>query len=158
MNSIPEELKVNARWVCCTADKRPICPATGAPASSTDPATWASYAAAVQAVPRLGCRGIGYVLGDGLCGIDIDHCINPATGELLPEALDIVEAMHSYTELSPSGTGLHILWRGKKAGPACRRALAPGAGDFDQSPAGPRWRKVGRPAGRKLAGVCGFPQ
>lgn len=64
MNSIPEELKVNARWVCCTADKRPICPATGAPASSTDPATWASYAAAVQAVPRLGCRGIGYVLGD----------------------------------------------------------------------------------------------
>lgn len=128
MNSIPEELKANARWVCCTADKRPICPATGAPASSTDPATWASYAAAVQAVPRLGCRGIGYVLGDGLCGIDIDHCINPATGELLPEALDIVEAMHSYTELSPSGTGLHILWRGKKAGPACRRALAPGAG------------------------------
>ena len=75
MNSIPEELKVNARWVCCTADKRPICPATGAPASSTDPATWASYAAAVQAVPRLGCRGIGYVLGDGLCGIDIDHCM-----------------------------------------------------------------------------------
>ena len=149
MNSIPEELKVNARWVCCTADKRPI---------------WASYAAAVQAVPRLGCRGIGYVLGDGLCGIDIDHCINPATGGLLPEALDIVEVMHSYTELSPSGTGLHILWRGKKAGPACRRALAPGAGleMYDGgryfTVTGRSWRKAGRPAGRKLAGVCGFPQ
>ena len=68
MNSIPEELKVNARWVCCTADKRPICPATGAPASSTDPATWASYAAAVQAVPRLAAAASAMCWGMGSAG------------------------------------------------------------------------------------------
>lgn len=124
--SIPEELKTTPRWVCCTADKLPICPRNGAAASSTDPGTWADYATAAGAVSRLGCRGIGFVLGDGIAGIDIDHCIDPSTGGVDETALAIVDAMHSYTEISPSGTGLHILWRGVKAGPACRRSLAPG--------------------------------
>lgn len=126
--SIPEELKTTPRWVCCTADKLPICPRNGAAASSTDPGTWADYATAAGAVSRLGCRGIGFVLGDGIAGIDIDHCIDPSTGGVDETALAIVDAMHSYTEISPSGTGLHILWRGVKAGPACRRPLAPGMG------------------------------
>ena len=126
--SIPEELKTTPRWVCCTADKLPICPRNGAAASSTDPGTWADYATAAGAVSRLGCRGIGFVLGDGIAGIDIDHCIDPSTGGVDETALAIVDAMHSYTEISPSGTGLHILWRGVKAGPACRRSLAPGMG------------------------------
>ena len=127
MNSIPEELKAQKRWVCCTADKLPINPANGNAASSTDPDTWADYATAVGAVERLGCRGVGFVLGDGWCGIDIDHCID-AAGAILPEAQTIVDVMHSYTEVSPSSTGLHILWRGQKAGTACRRQLVPGAG------------------------------
>ncbi|MCI6141288.1 MAG: phage/plasmid primase, P4 family [Subdoligranulum variabile] len=128
MNSIPEELKAQKRWVCCTADKLPINPANGNAASSTDPATWADYATAAGAVERRGCRGIGFVLGNGWCGIDIDHCISPDTGDLLPEAQTIVDVMQSYTEISPSGTGLHILWRGQKAGTACRRQIAPGVG------------------------------
>lgn len=126
--SIPEELKMIPRWVCCTADKLPICPRNGVAASSTDPGTWADYATAAEAVSRLGCRGIGFVLGGGIAGIDIDHCINPETGVVEDTALAIVEAMQSYTEISPSGTGLHILWRGTKAGPSCRKALAPGMG------------------------------
>ena len=126
--SIPEELKTTPRWVCCTADKLPICPRNGAAASSTDPGTWSDYATAAGAVTRLGCRGIGFVLGGGIAGIDIDHCIDPETGVVDFSALAIVESMHSYTEISPSGTGLHILWRGTKAGPACRKALAPGIG------------------------------
>lgn len=125
---IPEELKTIPRWVCCTADKLPICPRNGDAASSTDPGTWSDYATAAGAVTRLGCRGIGFVLGDGIAGIDIDHCIDPETGVVAQAALAIVESMHSYTEISPSGTGLHILWRGVKAGPACRRSLAPGMG------------------------------
>lgn len=125
---IPEELKTIPRWVCCTADKMPICPVNGGAASSTDPGSWADYATAAEAVSRLGCRGIGFVLGGGIAGIDIDHCIDPETGVVDETALAIVDAMNSYTEISPSGTGLHILWRGTKSGPACRRALAPGMG------------------------------
>lgn len=125
---IPEELKNLPRWVCCTADKLPIDPKTGKAADSTAPGTWADYATAAAAVTPLGCRGVGIVLGDGVAGIDIDHCIDPDTGAVDEIALAIVDAMQSYTEISPSGTGLHILWRGTKTGPYCRRALAPGMG------------------------------
>ncbi len=125
---IPQELLNIPRWVCCTADKLPIDPKTGKAADSTDPATWADYATAAAAVTPLGCRGVGLVLGDGFAGIDLDHCIDPATSVVDDTALDIVDAMQSYTEISPSGTGLHILWRGEKAGKACRRALGNGVG------------------------------
>ena len=125
---IPQELLNIPRWVCCTANKLPIDPKTGKAADSTDPATWADYATAAAAVTPLGCRGVGFVLGDGFAGIDLDHCIDPATGVVDDTALDIVDAMQSYTEISPSGTGLHILWRGEKAGKACRRALGSGVG------------------------------
>lgn len=125
---IPEELKTQPRWVCCTADKLPIDPKTGKAADSTAPGTWADYATAAAAVTPLGCRGVGFVLGGGIAGIDIDHCIDPNTGAVDETALSIVEAMQSYTEVSPSGTGLHILFRGAKAGKACRRALGHGVG------------------------------
>lgn len=125
--TIPEELRQEARWVCFNENKLPIAPATGGPASSTDPRTWTTYQQAAEAVPRLGCRGVGFVLGDGWAGIDIDHCIGP-DGQAAPEALTIINAMNTYTEYSPSGTGIHILWRGRKPGKACRRALPGGIG------------------------------
>lgn len=125
---IPQELKTQPRWVCCTADKLPIDPKTGAASDSTDPGKWADYATAAAAVHPLGCRGLGFVLGGGIAGIDIDHCINLETGEVDPRALAIVDAMQSYTEVSPSGTGLHILFFGRKPGKACRRALGGGVG------------------------------
>ena len=53
---------------------------------------------------------MGYVFseGSGICGVDIDTCRNPETGELSPEAREIVELLDSYTEVSPSGYGVHI--------------------------------------------------
>jgi hypothetical protein len=55
-------------------------------------------------------NGIGYVLtkGDGIAFIDLDHCIN-GNGEIAPWALDVLDQMHSYAEVSPSGDGIHIL-------------------------------------------------
>ena len=50
--------------------------------------------------------------GDGIFGIDIDHCYDPETQELDPAAAEIIETVQSYTELSPSGTGIHILCKG----------------------------------------------
>ena len=49
------------------------------------------------------------MFGD-LVGVDIDHCIDES-GELNSVAQEIVDKLGSYTERSPSGTGIHILCR-----------------------------------------------
>jgi hypothetical protein len=96
-------------------------------ASVTNPQTWASFEQCVHALPaaleqweadapsvyRGG--GLGFVLAatDPCTGIDLDHCRNPETGEIAPWARQIVNVLQSYTEVSPSGTGLHIFVRGR---------------------------------------------
>ncbi len=111
--NVPSELKQLERWVCWKADKSPVNPRTGGGAMSNNPATWGSYEDAVGSVDRYGCAGVGFMLGDGILGIDLDHCYNPETGELTEAAADIVATVRSYTEFSPSGTGLHILCAGR---------------------------------------------
>lgn len=112
------ELAQRDAWVCWRAVRRggkptkvPFTPA-GSPASSTDPRTWSSFAECFEATYVRGEHdGVGRVLvtGEGLVGIDIDGCTAPD----LPLA--------SYTELSPSGTGLHIWMRGHWPVPGTRR-------------------------------------
>jgi putative DNA primase/helicase len=43
----------------------------------------------------------------------LDRCRDPETGQIEPWALDVVRSMNSYTEVSVSGTGLHIIVKGK---------------------------------------------
>ena len=80
-------------------------------ASSTDPSTWASFEDAVDAYSTLSVDGIGVVLTAGLTCIDLDRVIN-ASGRLDTRAETIVERCDSWTEVSPSGTGLHVFVRG----------------------------------------------
>ena len=116
---IPSDLVTRARWVTFSRDKMPR-QVDGTPASSTDPATWANFAAASSAA-RILDRGVGFVLnGDGIACIDLDHCI---TGGVLADwAADIVaRAGRTFVEVSPSGTGLHIwgfaeVGRGRRMG------------------------------------------
>ena len=49
--------------------------------------------------------------GDGIVGIDLDGCRDPCTGTIAPWARDIITAIGSYAEVSPSGTGVKILAR-----------------------------------------------
>ena len=77
LEQFPQALKESRRWVCFDAAKTPINPATGKNAMPNEPATWGTLAAAQVAVSRFGLRGVGVLLGDGLCGIDIDHCRDP---------------------------------------------------------------------------------
>lgn len=62
------------------------------------------------------------LLGDGLCGIDIDHCRDPDTGVLSDMAREIIDGMQTYAEESPSGTGVHLLFTGQKPAGACRKS------------------------------------
>lgn len=51
--------------------------------------------------------GLGFVLGDGIGCIDLDHCI--IDGRLTAWAIEILDSLPTtYTEVSPSGAGLHV--------------------------------------------------
>jgi hypothetical protein len=53
--------------------------------------------------------GVGVVMGQGLGCVDLDHCVDPNTGKIMPWAREIIIGLDSYSEFSPSGTGVHIL-------------------------------------------------
>lgn len=99
-------------WVC-HKDKRPINPHTGRAGKTNDPSTWSDYETAVKAAQRWQLDGVGYVFTTdlGIVGIDLDKCID-ADGQLSDMAARWVSRLNSYTEVSPSGRGLHILVRG----------------------------------------------
>jgi hypothetical protein len=67
----------------------------------------------VRACKEEGHTGVGFVFTpeDDLCGVDLDGCLDPLTEEIEPWAWTIIEELDSYTEISPSGKGVHILVR-----------------------------------------------
>ena len=121
----PPELTALPQWVCWRQEERngkatkpPINPRTGRPASTTDPTTWSDHATAKAAVRRYRCHGVGFVFTaeDPFVGIDLDGGYDPETGRPTDWAAPIVAAFNSYTEISPSGRGLHILIQGRLPG------------------------------------------
>ena len=89
-------------------DKVPYNPFTQNRADPSDSTTFSSFEVALKAINR-GYNGLGVGVFDNVAGIDIDHCIG-ADGKLTPMANDIVNIINAYTEISPSGTGLRILF------------------------------------------------
>ena len=87
--------------------KIPYDPKTGRGVKSTDPGTFSDFHTALAALPKYRGLGVG-VFGD-LGALYIDHFIDEA-GALSPMAEDLVGMMDSYTERSPSGRGLRILF------------------------------------------------
>lgn len=118
--NLPTEMKSYRNWILWRLEPRNGNKLTKAPysvkggfAKVNDPSTWASFEEAVQAYQTGNCTGIGFVFAETpFIGVDIDGCLNPVTGELTAEAQDIVKVLHSYTEVSQSGTGLHIIMKG----------------------------------------------
>ncbi len=103
------ELWDERRWVN-HQKKIPYNPRTGSKARSNDPNTCVYFKEAAAALNEF--EGVEYLLGNGVCAIDLDHCINPETGKIDEEAYRIVDMLDSYAEVSPSGTGIHILIKG----------------------------------------------
>ncbi len=108
--NIPEELRRRRQWVNRDDRKIPQTPGTKRCADSTDSETWRSFEEAIE-----DGRGLGFVFtsGDPFTGIDLDKCRDPETGVVEEWARRIVEDLDGYVEVSPSGTGLHIIVRGK---------------------------------------------
>jgi len=103
--------------------KPPVNPHNGHLASVTQPTQWGTLAQALDALRRgLGrAEGVGVILGAGLCGIDLDHCLGP-DGQPNELAADVLSRIETYAEISPSGDGLHLLcWAKQAPEGACRR-------------------------------------
>jgi hypothetical protein len=116
-NSIPPKLRTLPQWVNWKAERRgdkttkiPINPLNLQNAKSNDSSTWGLLDAAVSRINDPGISGIGFMFAEsGISGIDLDHVRNAVTGEIEPWAFEIIRRVNSYTEVSPSGTGIHIL-------------------------------------------------
>lgn len=89
-------------------------PRTGYNADSTNPKTWASFDVASRAAIARGHAGVGFVFtaDDPLIGIDLDGCRDPETGALAEWAREAIVALDSYTEVSPSLTGVKVFVEG----------------------------------------------
>src|SRR5262245_16289513 len=81
-------------------------------AAVDDPRTWCGFDIAVAAMNAGHGDGVSWALGDGYAGGDFDHVLDPTTGVVATEVMAIVELLDSYTEVTPSGEGLHVLMRG----------------------------------------------
>lgn len=116
----PDELKAYPQWVMWRKVVKPDGEETKVPfsahtntfAATNDPTTWASYDVAVRAATISVADGIGFVLteNDPYAFIDLDNpCGNP---EIIARHNKIIKTFDSYSELSPSQTGVHIICKG----------------------------------------------
>jgi len=88
--------------------KKPYNPRTGEAVSSHDRSTFAPLKTALVRLQTGGYSGLGVGLFGNLGAIDIDHCSQDGKWSAL--ANDIVQTMDAYTEVSPSGQGIRILF------------------------------------------------
>jgi putative DNA primase/helicase len=126
-DQIPAELKALDQWVVWRYfwladrqkwDKPPLQSHGGNLASTTNSKTWSTFDAAMHTYASGLFDGVGVVLTkqNRLVGIDLDHCRNAETGVIEPWVQDIIDDFATYTEVSPSGTGLHLIAAGNLSG------------------------------------------
>jgi hypothetical protein len=111
--SIPEILKAIPRWLLWKDNKIPY-QWNGLKAKVNSPKTWCDFDKAHKTYQsNENYLGIGFVLldEDDIACIDIDHCVDINSGKIKPEVMEIIKSLDSYTEISVSGTGIHIFVR-----------------------------------------------
>ena len=119
--ALPAELKACPQWILWQPEwqvkankytKIPYNAQTGYKAATDRPQDWSTFEAAyARVVEQQGRYGLGFVFGyaSGVSGIDLDRVFG-ADGTILDHtAVEVARRFASYTELSPSGTGLHTL-------------------------------------------------
>lgn len=128
-DSIPAEMRAARRWAPWRAEwnakkkkygkvpHRADRPEHGL--SNKTARGWVSFEEAMAAYLAAPDKfaGVGYLMtgAHGRVGVDLDHCRDPATGAIAPWAAEIAAKLDSYTEVSPSGTGLHVIVAGDVA-------------------------------------------
>ena len=124
--NIPQELKSLKRWVGYKVEtlasgkqtKRPYNALSGMLARVNDSITWSTFNLALSGCEKFNFDGIGFVLGNGIFGVDLDNHADENTpeedvAEFKRLANEFVATLNSYTEWSQSGKGIHIICKGK---------------------------------------------
>lgn len=124
-NNIPDYLKERKQWVLwrweCKEGSEKLTKVPKQPngynAATTKPWTWSSFARCYAAYERGTFDGLGFCFaeGDNLVGIDLDKCLEYVDGHcvLSDWASEItLQFMDTWTELTPSGRGLHMWCHG----------------------------------------------
>ena len=122
---LPEELRSRPQWVTWRyreepgrkkPSKVPHDCKTGQAANHSDPSTWCEFDVAVGYWHRFPqhLNGIGFVFSDDdpYCGIDFDDCLDPKTGEIHPKVKELLLSLNSYSEVSPSKSGVKVIVKG----------------------------------------------
>lgn len=116
-----EELKNHRQWVVRRSDKIPLNPHTGYQASVTNPLDWSDFYTAMACCTSDNDIGLGFVLTDNdpYAVIDFDDPHKQpkplSQDEIIAIQVNqkaIYEAFPSYSEFSPSGTGIHTWLKG----------------------------------------------
>jgi putative DNA primase/helicase len=143
VEDIPAELKTRPQWVVWRSvekpngkklDKTPFQPNhTSRLARTNDPSGWSDFSTALRAYeanPIL--DGVGFVFDaeDPYLGFDFDDCVDPDTGALHEAVAELLEDLGGYAEVSPSGTGVKAIVRGRKPGARCSTKETPWGGEF----------------------------
>ncbi len=121
-DAIPDDFKTLPNWMLWKYQQRggkwtkvPY-QANGKAADSTDSSTWASFEDALFSYELGDFDGLGFAIGDsGLTCIDIDHISDWDMPRSLTDLKD-----STYSEVSPSGDGLHLWMRVKKPNGKCK--------------------------------------
>jgi len=122
---IPDQLCAHEQWICWRFQQRndkrtkvPVNPDNGSFGSTTNPDSWTDFETALEYALHGAADGIGFVFtaDDPFVGIDLDDCRVPKMGTLTDDASEVVETLASYTEVSPSGTGVHVIITGSLPG------------------------------------------
>jgi primase-polymerase (primpol)-like protein len=122
--NIPDQLKQYDQWVLWKAKpiedkwtKVPYDAKNGQKAKSNNPGTWNDFNTVYYTYKNSNGKydGIGFVPSenDPFTGVDLDHCRNAKTGTIDSWAMRIIDQLNSYTEISPSGTGVRIFIKAK---------------------------------------------
>lgn len=113
---IPKKLQEGAEWCVWKREIRggvptkvPYNPKTGERAESNNPDTFSSFDIADEAYMTDDYNGVGIRVSNGFSAVDIDHCVE--AGIINDFALSIIDRLKSYTEYSPSKTGVRIIFR-----------------------------------------------
>ena len=118
--TIPIELKQLKRWVGYRVEtsedgkptKRPYNVLSGKRAKVNDSITWSRFDLAISGCVKYGFDGIGFMLGDGIFGVDLDNHGDMDAAQFGQLSKEFVDQLDSYTEWSQSGKGVHIICYG----------------------------------------------
>jgi hypothetical protein len=121
VENIPASIRAERRWVVWRYEiprgktketKVPYRTDGKGKANSTDPTTWGTLDMALTVLKVGDYSGIGFMLGEGYAGADFDKCLNDCGS--FTWGSDDVGLLDTYAEVSPSGTGVKLLLRGRK--------------------------------------------